>query len=85
MTGTVVKGHLEFNEILNLIFGLVQRCWRWWARMEHQGELLADFESCLGIPAIDNGEPEAARRHRVHLRRSIVVKGYLNTGDTLPA
>src|SRR4249920_3552079 len=46
--------------------------------------MFADFESRLGIPAINNGEPEPAGRHRVHLRRFVVMKGHLNTGNALP-
>ena len=46
--------------------------------------MFADFESRLGIPAIYNGEPKPAGRHRVHLRRFVVVKGHLNTGNALP-
>ena len=50
-----------------------------------EAESFADFEPYLEIPAIDNGQSESARRHRVQLWRFIFMKGHLDAGNALPA
>ena len=52
--------------------------------MEQWGESLANFESGLGVPTINDGEPESAGRHRVHFWGPILMEGNLNAGDPLP-
>src|SRR5438876_9104835 len=47
-------------------------------RPERHREPLADQETHGEIPAVDDREPEPARRHGVHLERSVLVKGDLD-------
>src|SRR4051812_465063 len=42
---------------------------------------LASFAADVEVPAVDDGEAEAARRHRVRLRQAVFVEGDLYAGD----
>ncbi len=54
------------------------------AILEQRREALPDFQTYLEVPAVDNGESEATRRHRVEFRRFVFVKRNLDAGNARP-